>query len=134
MLCQLSYIGMERETGIEPATNSLEGCDSTPELLPRRATTRRLTGVVADTPTPETPAGSGESSSRYSQCRRSDMSLSYGGGGWIRTTVGYCRQIYSLLPLSTRPHLQVVMEPTLGIEPRTFCLQDRCSTTELCRL
>jgi hypothetical protein len=59
-LCRLSYIGppthstltasprasarqvppkhyerrMERETGIEPATNSLEGCDSTTELLP----------------------------------------------------------------------------------------------------
>ena len=30
----LSYCGMERETGFEPATNSLEGCDSTPELLP----------------------------------------------------------------------------------------------------
>ena len=27
---------MERETGFEPATNSLEGCDSTPELLPRQ--------------------------------------------------------------------------------------------------
>ena len=25
---------MERKTGFEPATNSLEGCDSTPELLP----------------------------------------------------------------------------------------------------
>ncbi len=25
---------MERETGLEPATNSLEGCDSTLELLP----------------------------------------------------------------------------------------------------
>jgi hypothetical protein len=55
VLCQLSYIGvdtlvqpaapepvrpterwvlLERETGIEPATNSLEGCDSTIELLP----------------------------------------------------------------------------------------------------
>src|SRR3954466_9871317 len=50
VLCQLSYIGprllspwrsrqtsgvgVERETGIEPATNSLEGCDSTTELLP----------------------------------------------------------------------------------------------------
>jgi hypothetical protein len=38
---------MERETGIEPATNSLEGCDSTTELLPpsrcalRRASPRR---------------------------------------------------------------------------------------------
>ena len=27
---------MERETGIGPATNSLEGCDSTTELLPHR--------------------------------------------------------------------------------------------------
>ena len=43
MLYRLSYVGalptltpgMERETGFEPATNSLEGCDSTPELLPR---------------------------------------------------------------------------------------------------
>ena len=25
----------ERKTGVEPATNSLEGCDSTTELLPR---------------------------------------------------------------------------------------------------
>ena len=29
---------MERETGIEPATNSLEGCDSTTELLPPKTT------------------------------------------------------------------------------------------------
>ena len=28
-------LNLERETGIEPATNSLEGCDSTTELLPR---------------------------------------------------------------------------------------------------
>jgi hypothetical protein len=39
MLYQLSYagrkVGMERETRIELATNSLEGCDSTIELLPR---------------------------------------------------------------------------------------------------
>ena len=39
MLYQLSYASlMERETGIGPATNSLEGCDSTTELLPRRIT------------------------------------------------------------------------------------------------
>ena len=44
MLYRLSYASaanptsiaeiLERETGIEPATNSLEGCDSTIELLP----------------------------------------------------------------------------------------------------
>src|SRR5271157_2247262 len=27
---------LERETGLEPATNSLEGCDSTTELLPQK--------------------------------------------------------------------------------------------------
>src|SRR5438132_428297 len=32
---RLQVLGfLERETGIEPATNSLEGCDSTMELLP----------------------------------------------------------------------------------------------------
>ena len=30
----VSNFELERETGIEPATNSLEGCDSTTELLP----------------------------------------------------------------------------------------------------
>ena len=30
----LRPVFLERETGIEPATNSLEGCDSTTELLP----------------------------------------------------------------------------------------------------
>ena len=33
---------MERETGIEPATNSLEGCDSTTELLPPSRSLTRL--------------------------------------------------------------------------------------------
>src|SRR5215831_3313691 len=34
---------LERETGIEPATNSLEGCDSTTELLPLSSRLRRVT-------------------------------------------------------------------------------------------
>jgi transposase len=38
---------MERETGIEPATNSLEGCDSTTELLPLQP--------VGGTPAPMAP-------------------------------------------------------------------------------
>ena len=45
-LYQLSYVGpqppqprrfLERETGIEPANNSLEGCDSAIELLPQQS-------------------------------------------------------------------------------------------------
>jgi hypothetical protein len=35
---------LERETGIEPATNSLEGCDSTTELLPLK-TSHQLSAV-----------------------------------------------------------------------------------------
>ena len=48
MLCQLSYIGsgLERETGIEPATNSLEGCDSTTELLPPTRLTCSLSSAL----------------------------------------------------------------------------------------
>ena len=64
--------GVERETGFEPATNSLEGCDSTPELLPRA---------------PPRP-----------------------GRWWRRMDSnhrrGFARQIYSLLPLTARPHLR----------------------------
>src|SRR5260370_1226049 len=53
MLYQLSYASlsrrkaMERETGIEPATNSLEGCDSTTELLPPGATHRHSSALGA---------------------------------------------------------------------------------------
>ena len=65
VLCQLSYIGsidrLERETGIEPATNSLEGCDSTTELLPPNSgrtapLASRPTLLVAVGPEELTPA------------------------------------------------------------------------------
>ena len=41
---------MERETGIEPATNSLEGCDSTTELLPPSRLARLTLDASADKP------------------------------------------------------------------------------------
>ncbi len=44
--CEVRAI-LERETGIEPATNSLEGCDSTTELLPRRIAWKAVTLVWA---------------------------------------------------------------------------------------
>src|ERR1035441_5477602 len=48
MLYQLSYASLvERETGIGPATNSLEGCDSTTELLPRRNPLYQATGLLS---------------------------------------------------------------------------------------
>ena len=98
---------MERETGIEPATNGLEGRDSTTELLPLEKN---------------------------------------GGGGWIRTTVGLSPADLqsaaidrSATPPDKEPRIGDAapslfgLEPAPGFEPRTCCLQDSCSTPELCR-
>jgi hypothetical protein len=41
---------LERETGIEPATNSLEGCDSTTELLPPSRSRARSARASAGKP------------------------------------------------------------------------------------
>ena len=41
---------MERETGIGPATNSLEGCDSTTELLPRSSEIITFNGSLRGMP------------------------------------------------------------------------------------
>jgi hypothetical protein len=54
----LNASNLERETGIEPATNSLEGCDSTTELLPlkfRPLPARSRHGSFA--PSSATPSG-----------------------------------------------------------------------------
>ena len=60
---------MERETGIEPATNSLEGCDSTTELLPP-------------------PRRAAFASRRYGGQPSPDFGAKVGGQGRIRTSVG----------------------------------------------
>ena len=44
---------LERETGIEPATNSLEGCDSTIELLPLLIVVNHLHCTLLETNGPE---------------------------------------------------------------------------------
>src|SRR5689334_5189740 len=78
---------MERETGIEPATNSLEGCDSTTELLPpsRRAPAPRPAALLRASPrcssncTVKTPTGL-PSEARALRARAKD-----GGEGRTRT-------------------------------------------------
>ena len=84
---------LERETGIEPATNSLEGCDSTTELLPPpRTLPLQSTGTPADASTSYqfNPL-------RTRVCRRRALSLlpllplrqaQAGGEGRIRTSEG----------------------------------------------
>ena len=83
---------MEREAGIEPATNSLEGCDSTIELLPRRARSAR---------------GENRNSKLRGICHaifEYRFSAPSGGQGRVRTSVDRMgRQIYSLLLLTAQP-------------------------------
>ncbi len=50
---------LERETGIEPATNSLEGCDSTIELLPQEPELRPPSEPAYGPPADSVGAGGG---------------------------------------------------------------------------
>src|SRR5579872_7043655 len=61
---------LERETGIEPATNSLEGCDSTTELLPPL----RSRNPESPTPNPDAIEGGGEGRTRtFEAARATDL-------------------------------------------------------------
>jgi hypothetical protein len=93
VLYQLSYISslskpypppqsLERETGIEPATNSLEGCDSTTELLPLPCLPRSLASLGIS------PAGS-----RFAH-------RPHNGSTWKAVTLPLS---YSRLPLTPNP-------------------------------
>jgi hypothetical protein len=48
---------MERETRIELATNSLEGCDSTIELLPHSFVSKTYNGATITESTPQHASG-----------------------------------------------------------------------------
>ncbi len=48
-----SQVKMERETGLEPATNSLESCDSTIELLPLKGERRQTYCSNGPAPNPD---------------------------------------------------------------------------------
>ena len=85
---------LERETGIEPATNSLEGCDSTIELLPPP----QIGNWKAE-------IGKRQRLNRISLLPDSIFQFpAPGGQGRVRTSVDRMgRQIYSLLLLTTQP-------------------------------
>src|SRR5207248_11773935 len=51
--CHPLIRSIERETGIEPATNSLEGCDSTTELLPPENQLLAISRQLSVKPQPE---------------------------------------------------------------------------------
>jgi hypothetical protein len=77
---------LERETGIEPATNSLEGCDSTTELLP-------LDGNPV-VPTGRLTATNGQRTAKMVE------------RGGFEPPKDEVRQIYSLLPLAAQQSLR----------------------------
>ena len=117
---------MERETGIEPATNSLEGCDSTTELLPpprlaRLAPLSARRGRRAHLRSPHAlvPSLHGRASLQSTLSQQPLSSVAHrrrlrdaglpsrnsrrakaGGEGRIRTFEALGRQIYSLLRLT----------------------------------
>jgi hypothetical protein len=81
---------VERETGIEPATNSLEGCDSTTELLPplscsRTPHLRRREARLAASPLAQSRCALPSPTPLSSHRRRWRKS---GGEGRVRTSVG----------------------------------------------
>src|SRR5882672_7736152 len=126
----LHHKTLERETGIEPATNSLEGCDSTTELLPpftfqRRPDTQN-TSAKQNSPTPpmsppawssspDHPASAtpplpalqtktsreGNGSLPLTPHKTKPQQWCTGEDSNLRSSIE--RQIYSLLPLTTRP-------------------------------
>src|SRR5688500_14570328 len=139
---------LERETGIEPATNSLEGCDSTTELLPptrlaaslprRYGGQARLSHAKALSSTrPENTEGS-PSPPTFSIVQRANLSPraldareKVGGEGRVRTSVARRRQVYSLLRLTALPppRIFVVVPPAFT----RSCVDDgRMSWNRVC--
>lgn len=52
---------------------------------------------------------------------------------WCRPMLCYAFHLLRLEPLIYRLSSRFTMEPAVGVEPTTCGLQNRCSTTELCR-
>src|SRR4051794_21376591 len=57
----------------------------------------------------ETNCSTVASTHRALKYRQRTHRFGVSGGWWVRTTVGYCRQIYSLLPLAARATLRKYM-------------------------
>ena len=109
---------LERETGIEPATNSLEGCDSTTELLPPSRSSTRCSRRSHAPPTatsqprrrnsappPRSALAAKQTAPPTSNSANSHATAreKVGGEGRVRTSVARRRQVYSLLRLTALP-------------------------------
>ena len=130
---------MERETGFEPATNSLEGCDSTPELLPRN---RRSCHPRQHFSTRVHRRNGGQGRIRTS-VPRSGADLQSAAINHSATCPS-SRETKTIDPSSPRDPRAIrsvsnlelrirSLEPAKGFEPATFRLQIGCSTVELRR-
>ena len=84
---------LERETGIEPASLAWKA-----KVLPLNYSRRQKSARSVAT-------------GANSWIGRNELLDHFGGGGWIRTSVGVSQQIYSLPPLATRAPLHA--EPAM---------------------
>src|SRR5688572_16685053 len=115
---------LERETGIEPATNSLEGCDSTTELLPptqlATAPTRCYGGQArrVNFQTPTRSASCRQTNNATNRTALSTHGLRGWWGGEGRTSVALRRQVYSLLRLTALPPPRIFVSSKCSRGPR----------------
>lgn len=94
---------LERETGIEPASLAWKA-----RVLPLNYS--RTTTQPLDRTAPQLGQSLAFASALHITFKRSAKSKFAGGEGWIRTSVLVRGQIYSLLPLTTRPPLRRTSE------------------------
>ena len=136
---------MERETGIEPATNSLEGCDSTTELLPPPRTAhsvRRFGGQARHVPRLGASAGKPANlplssasycfnfpwlANRSSEAARAADERRLVAREGFEPSKPLGRQIYSLLRLTASLPRRVVASPLgLGVSCRHRLRRSGC--------
>ena len=100
---------MEREAGIEPATNSLEGCDSTTELLPLKTSAAKAAILT-------TYNGTAEADALPKTSSFAKIAQDFGCG------------LPASHALSLTPAYRLNMEPMTRIELVTSPLPRECST------
>src|SRR5579862_4424549 len=115
LVCTANERRLERETGIEPATNSLEGCDSTTELLPPS-----LTRVLA-------PLDGGQAAFALARFPSSP------GGGPIRAARPSLRGPGRPLTPSTDPARRAQHSTEPPLHARSACLRTAPPCTRACR-
>src|SRR5262245_2304949 len=128
---------MDRETGFEPATPSLEGWRSTTELFPHRGPRRDRTlsgrpatppSFAAPSPANRTPSPRWWRGEDLNPRRRSPADLQSAPFGQLGYLPAYPQTV---TPRDEALNRLKCLALAGGFEPPTHCLQGSCSTPEL---